>query len=197
MPGMSASWLVVSYLVGSMPFAFLLARRSGVDLRAVGSGNLGASNVFRTTSKAAGFLVASLDVIKGAAVVLVARRFDFDLSLQAISGVAAVVGHIFPVWLRFRGGKGVATTCGAFAVLAPAAVAWLAVAFVSTLWVGRYVSVASIVAVGLLGPVSYATGAPRAVVIAACLSGVLVVYRHRSNLSRIRSGTERRIGQRA
>jgi len=194
---MSVSWFVVSYLVGSLPFAFLLARRSGVDLRAVGSGNLGASNVFRTTSKTTGVVVALLDVIKGAAVVLIARRFEFDLSVQAVSGVAAVIGHVFPVWLRFRGGKGVATTCGAFAVLAPGAVAWLAIGFGGTLWVGRYVSVASMVAAGLLGPVSYATGAPPVVVVAACLSGLLVVFRHRSNVSRIRLGTERRVGQRA
>lgn len=189
--------LVLGYLVGSVPFAFLLARRRGIDVRAAGSGNVGASNVFRTTGKLVGFVVALLDVIKGAAVVVVAHRLTADPSVGAWAGVAAIVGHIYPVWLRFKGGKGVATTCGVFVVLAPLPAAWLAPVFAALLWVSRYVSIASIGVAALLGPATYVAQAPAAVVWAGFFVGALVVYRHRPNVARLQAGTERRVGQRA
>ncbi len=189
--------VVLSYLAGSVPFAFLLARRRGIDLRSAGSGNVGASNVFRTTGKLAGVIAALLDVVKGAAVVMLLQRLQVDPSVRAAAGVAAVVGHIYPVWLRFNGGKGVATTCGVFAVLAPAATGGLAVLFAALLGASRYVSVASMGVATLLGPATYVAGAHITVVRAGFLAGALVVYRHRSNLVRLQAGTERRVGQRA
>src|SRR3954463_9402629 len=109
--------LFAAYLVGSIPFALILARRWGSDLRTVGSGNLGAANVMRASGVTAGVLVAVLDMMKGAASVWLATRFSDAAWVRAAAGLAAIVGHIYPVWLRFRGGKGVATACGVFAVL--------------------------------------------------------------------------------
>src|SRR3954466_6469163 len=115
--------IVAAYLIGSVPFALLLARRWGAgDLGTLGSGNLGAANVLRTSGVRAGVIVAVLDVAKGAAGVALAMRLSDGPFAPAVAGFAAVVGHIYPVWLKFKGGKGVATACGAFSVLAPLAV---------------------------------------------------------------------------
>src|SRR5687767_2515709 len=112
--------LGLGYLFGSIPFAYLLARRHrGIDLRMAGSGNVGAANLLRTTTRKIGVSAMALDVAKGVASVLVARLIDGGASGAAFAGVAAVLGHIYPVWLGFRGGKGVATTCGVFSILAP------------------------------------------------------------------------------
>jgi glycerol-3-phosphate acyltransferase PlsY len=197
MTGMAVWLVVLGYLVGSIPFAFLLARRArGVDLRFAGSGNVGASNVFRTSGKSAGVAAAILDVAKGSLVVLFAHRLGGDATVGTMTGVAAVVGHVYPIWLRFRGGKGVATACGVFAVLAPVATIVAAIVFTTTMWVTGYVSVASLVATVLLGPVAYFTGAPEPVLFGILLTAVLVLYRHRANVARLASGTERRVWMR-
>jgi len=112
--------LLVGYLLGSIPFAYLLARRHrGIDLRMAGSGNVGAANLLRTTTKKIGVSAMALDMGKGIASVLVARQIEPGAAAPTIAGIAAVLGHIYPVWIGFKGGKGVATTCGVFAVLAP------------------------------------------------------------------------------
>src|SRR3954468_15398191 len=118
---MIAVVVAAAYLIGSIPFALILSRRWGADLRRVGSGNLGAANVMRASGVTAGVLVALLDMAKGAASVWLAARLSPGPALPAAAGVAAIVGHIYPVWLRFRGGKGVATACGVFSVLTPLA----------------------------------------------------------------------------
>jgi glycerol-3-phosphate acyltransferase PlsY len=189
--------ILSAYLIGSIPFALLLARRSGYDLHRVGSGNIGAANVLRASGIKAGIAVALLDISKGAAGVLVAGRISSADYAGAIAGFAAVVGHIYPVWLRFRGGKGVATACGVFSILAPLAVPPALIAFVATIWTTRYISVGSVMASLVLPPVAWLTGAPETVVIAACATATLIVFRHRSNLVRVRVGTERRVGARA
>jgi glycerol-3-phosphate acyltransferase PlsY len=190
-------WIVLGYMVGSIPFAFLLARRSaGVDLRSSGSGNVGASNVFRTTRKTIGFAAAVLDVAKGSAVVLFVNRLGGDAGVGTAAGIAAVLGHVYPVWLRFRGGKGVATACGVFAVLAPFATAIAAIVFGLTMLLTGYVSLASLVATVLLAPLAYATGSQNPVLIGIILTALVVVYRHRSNLARLQAGTERRLRKR-
>jgi len=114
--------VVAAYLLGSIPFSLLIARRRGVDLRTAGSGNVGATNVFRTAGVGPGIGALALDVAKGSAAVLIAARVGTGLSVPVAAAVAAIVGHVAPVWLRFRGGKGVATAAGAFAVLTPMAV---------------------------------------------------------------------------
>src|SRR3954451_24393885 len=111
--------VLLGYLAGSVPFAFLLARRRGVDVRRVGSGSVGAANVMRTTGTGRAVAVVALDVAKGAAAVGLAHLTSSGVALVAATGAAAIVGHIYPVWLRFHGGKGVAVAAGVFTVLAP------------------------------------------------------------------------------
>ena len=190
--------ILLGYLVGSLPAGFLLARRMrGVDLRRVGSGNVGAANVYRTSGLAFGLAVMALDMAKGAgSVALAARLFGGEVA-PVSAGAAAVLGHVFPVWLRFRGGKGVATACGVFAVLTPLATAAAAVVFLAGVWATRYISVGSIAATAALPPLAFAIGAPVPVVAGGILSAMVILTRHRDNLSRVLAGTERRVGQRA
>jgi acyl phosphate:glycerol-3-phosphate acyltransferase len=190
--------IISAYLIGSIPFALLMARRwSAADLRLVGSGNLGAANVMRTSGVTAGLLVAVLDMAKGAASVWLAERFATNAAAPAAAGVAAIVGHVYPVWLRFRGGKGVATACGVFSVLTPMAVAPSLAIFLGTVWLTKYISLGSVLASLALPPLAYATGSPGAAVAAAGAAATLIIFRHRSNVARLRAGTERRIGARA
>jgi glycerol-3-phosphate acyltransferase PlsY len=190
--------ILAAYCIGSVPFALWLARRWGaIDLRRVGSGNLGAANVLRASGVTAGVLVAILDIGKGAASVALASRLSPGQATTAAAGLAAIVGHIYPVWLRFRGGKGVATACGVFAVLTPIAVPPALAIFLATVWLTKYISLGSVVASVALPPIAYATGSSAPVVIAAAAVASLIVFRHRANLGRMRGGTERRIGARA
>ena len=189
--------IVIGYLIGSVPFALLLARYLGAaDLRQVGSGNLGAANVLRTSGVRAGMLVAALDIAKGAASVLLAFRLSPEAAAPAAAGLAAIVGHVYPVWLRFRGGKGVATACGVFMVLAPFAVIPAMMLFVLTVWATKYVSLGSVLASLALPAIAYATGSPGQAVIATCAAAALILFRHHSNLTRLFEGTERRLGRR-
>jgi acyl phosphate:glycerol-3-phosphate acyltransferase len=187
-----------AYLIGSVPFALILARRwGGADLRQLGSGNLGAANVLRTAGVRAGVVVALLDVAKGVASVLLAQRLAGNGAAPAAAGLAAVIGHVYPIWLGFRGGKGVATACGVFAMLTPVAVVPALGIFVAAVWATRYISVGSVLASAALPPIAYALDSPQAAVVAAMGAAALIVFRHRSNLRRVRLGTERRIGARA
>jgi glycerol-3-phosphate acyltransferase PlsY len=190
--------IVAGYLLGSIPFALLIARRwSAVDLRQVGSGNLGASNVMRASGVRAGVLVALLDMLKGAASVALAERMSASATAPALAGFAAIVGHIYPVWLRFRGGKGVATTCGVFSMLTPLAVPPAFAVFLAAVWATKYMSLGSVLASLALPPLAYASGAQGPAVAAAAGAAAIVVFRHRSNVARLRAGTERRLGVRA
>jgi acyl phosphate:glycerol-3-phosphate acyltransferase len=190
--------IVAAYLVGSVPFALLLSRRWGArDLRRIGSGNLGAANVLRASGVTAGVLVAMLDILKGAVSVMLAQRLSGDTAGSAAAGVAAIVGHVYPVWLRFRGGKGVATACGVFSVLTPLAVPPALAIFIATVWVTKYISLGSVMASIALPVIAYVSAAPPSIVAASCTASALIVLRHRTNLWRVRAGTERRLGVRA
>jgi glycerol-3-phosphate acyltransferase PlsY len=189
--------VLLGYLAGSVPFAYLLARRRGIDVRVAGSGNVGAANVLRTTGPWRGVIVMALDMSKGIVAVALAPLFASGTALIALSGAAAVVGHIYPVWLRFHGGKGVAVAAGVFTMLSPAAAAAAAVLFLLTAWITRYVSLASMAATVALPPFAWILGSPLPVVLAAAGTAVLILFRHRSNWHRLRSGTERRVGVRA
>jgi len=190
--------IIVAYLIGSIPFALILARRWGAaDLRRVGSGNLGAANVMRASGLAAGVLVAALDMAKGAASVWLAARVSTGEAVPAAAGLAAIVGHIYPVWLRFRGGKGVATACGVFAVLTPLAIPPALAVFTAIVWLTKYISLGSVVASVVLPSLAYALGSPTPSVLAAIAASIIIVFRHRSNVLRLRTGTERRLGARA
>ncbi|HEX6976559.1 MAG TPA: glycerol-3-phosphate 1-O-acyltransferase PlsY [Vicinamibacterales bacterium] len=189
--------VLFGYLAGSVPFAYLLARRAGIDVRVAGSGNVGAANVLRTTGAGRGVAVMALDVAKGATAVLVAYLVAGGASIAAATGAAAIVGHIYPVWLRFHGGKGVAVAAGVFCVLAPIATGVAAGLFLLTVWLTRYISLGSIAATIALPPAAWISGSPRGVVVAAFGSGALILFRHRANLRRLFAGTERKMGARA
>ena len=189
--------IVLGYLAGSVPFAYLLARLRGVDVRFAGSGNVGAANVLRTTGAWRGVVVMTLDMAKGMSAVVLASAMAANAATIALSGAAAVVGHIYPVWLGFHGGKGVAVAAGVFTLLTPAATAAAAAIFLIIAWVTRYISLASISASCALPPMAWIFGAPDAVVVAAAGTALLILFRHRSNWQRLRMGTERRMGARA
>jgi glycerol-3-phosphate acyltransferase PlsY len=186
----------VAYMVGSVPFAFLLARRRGVDLRIVGSGNVGASNVLRTSGVTAAVMALCLDGAKGAFAVVVAQRLTVGDATPVAAGLASIIGHLYPVWLRFRGGKGVATAAGVFAVLAPLAAAVASVVFVAAVWLTRYISAGSLAAALALPVVAAATDVGPAVVLGSLVAACIILHRHRANFARLLAGTERRVGQR-
>jgi glycerol-3-phosphate acyltransferase PlsY len=188
--------VTIAYLVGSVPFAFLLSRRRGIDLRHVGSGNVGATNVLRTSGVRIAVMAMGLDAIKGAVAVVVAERFTSWAGAPMAAGLASVFGHIYPVWLRFRGGKGVASAAGVFAVLTPFALGIASAAFVMAVWITRYISVGSVVGAVTLALVAAFSGAPAGVEIGSAIAALTIVHRPRTNISRVLAGTERRIGYR-
>jgi glycerol-3-phosphate acyltransferase PlsY len=162
-----------------------------------GSGNVGAANVLRTTGAWRAVVVMALDVLKGMSAVVMAAAFAANPATVALSGAAAVVGHIYPVWLRFHGGKGVAVAAGVFTLLTPGATAGAATIFLLIAWLTRYISLASISATLALPPMAWVFGAPDPVVVVAGGTALLILFRHRSNWHRLRTGTERRMGVRA
>lgn len=191
---------LVGYIVGSLPLGFLIARgRGGIDLRRVGSGNVGATNVFRTAGTSLGLLVMLVDVAKGASGVWLARLLSSspEPHTEALAGLTAIIGHIYPVWLRFVGGKGVAVACGVFAVLAPLATLGAAAVFIAATWMTKYVSLGSILATMALPALEWLRPGGEAVEVAATYAAALILFRHRSNIVRLLRGTERRLGQRA
>ncbi|HEU5248741.1 MAG TPA: glycerol-3-phosphate 1-O-acyltransferase PlsY [Thermoanaerobaculia bacterium] len=189
--------LLVAYLLGSISFAVIVVRAvSGEDIRAQGSGNAGATNVLRAYGKKPALLVALLDVAKGTAAVLLMRLATADPWWSAAAGLAVVLGHVFPVFYGFRGGKGVATAVGAFAVLAPLALLCCMAVFVLVVALTRYVSLGSVISMVLLPPVAgVLVHAPRPVVTAAAVTALVVVFKHLGNLKRLARGEERKLGR--
>ena len=182
-----------AYLLGSVPFGYLLYRfRQGGDIRTAGSGNIGATNVLRTTGIAAGAATLLLDAAKGyAAVALASHLATGSSDAVSLAAFLAILGHIYPVFLKFRGGKGVATGLGAFLAISPVSVLVCGGLFVITLLVSRYVSLASMVAAGAFPLVLLVRGeASASELVAALLSAGLILSRHRSNWQRLRRGTE-------
>jgi glycerol-3-phosphate acyltransferase PlsY len=187
--------LAAAYFLGSIPFSYLVARRFGVaDVRAVGSGNVGATNVMRAAGKTAGLMAFALDASKGAAAVVLARWLWPSGSIPAFAADAAILGHMYPVWLSFRGGKGVATGGGAFLPLCPAAAAGGLGGFLLVTFVTRYVSLGSCAGALSLAAFAFALHAPAAVSWCAAGAAALIVWKHRGNLARIAAGGERRLG---
>jgi acyl phosphate:glycerol-3-phosphate acyltransferase len=188
--------ILIGYGVGSLPLGYLVANRvKGVDLRRVGSGNVGAANVYRTAGLALALIVVLVDVAKGASSVFFAARWATGAADPIAAGVAAIIGHVYPVWLRFHGGKGVATACGVFWMLAPLATAVSATMFVIVVWLTRYVSLGSIVATLALPPLAWFTDKSIAIVIGAAVAAAVIVQRHHANLARLQQGSERRLGR--
>jgi acyl phosphate:glycerol-3-phosphate acyltransferase len=183
--------VVAAYALGSIPVALLAVRRvARLDVRRIGSGNIGATNALRATTPAIGLLVALADAGKGAIAVWLARRAQASDGAVALAAVAAVLGHIAPIWLRFRGGKGVATGSGAFAVLAPVAALAAVGVFIAVVWWTRLVSLGSLAAtLALVATAAWAE--PVFVKEAAAAVAAMIVLKHHANISRLRAGTER------
>lgn len=186
--------VVAAYLLGSIPFGYLIVRgKSGSDIRETGSGGTGATNVSRRAGKAAGVLTLLLDAAKGCVAVLIARAVSGDDWVIAVAAIAALVGHIFPVWLGFRGGKGVATGVGIFLVLAPIALLCAGVVFVAIVVLTRYVSLGSLTAAVLIPVLVWLQSDSQPLLVAAVVGAALIVFAHRGNIQRLVSGTESRI----
>jgi len=194
---MRAAALAAAYLIAAIPFGYILYRlQSGRDIRREGSGNIGATNVMRSAGRAVGISVFLLDALKGAAGVALTRWLVDDVAWESAAAVTAVVGHCFPVYLKFRGGKGIATGCGAFGFLVPLDMGITLAVFTAVTLVSRMVSVGSVTA-GLAFPaVLWFMGRDRAILLAAVASAVIVVIRHHSNLRNVFKGEEGRIGER-
>ena len=184
--------VAVAYLLGSIPFAFLAGRARGIDLRTVGSGNLGAANVFRTLGRGWGIGVMAADIGKGLLAVLIARAITDD-PWPAIAAGAAMAGHVFPVWRRFKGGQGVAVGGGGVIGLMPLAAAVLLGLWLVILLTTRYSSLASITCAVVATPLAALMGYPWSSVIFTALGSAAVLVLHRGNLMRLLRGQELRI----
>lgn len=193
---LSLAGLVAAYLIGAIPVGVLVARLAGgVDIRRHGSGNIGATNVLRTLGPAAGVITLLGDILKGYLATAAAGALGGEAWLGA-GAAAAVMGNCWPVFLRFRGGKGVATGLGAFLRAAPLAVLPAALVWVLVVALTRYVSLASILACVGFVVAAWALGAARPVVAGAALVALIIVWRHQQNIQRLRAGTESRLGRR-
>jgi glycerol-3-phosphate acyltransferase PlsY len=183
----------IGYLLGSIPFGYLLVKMfRGADVRTTGSGNIGATNVART-SPALGVVTLALDALKGAAAVfLVSRIFPGENTLPFVAAFAAVAGHIFPVWLRFRGGKGVATGLGSFLLLTPKAILLTLAIFVALAAAFRLVALASIVATACLPLLALLLGESGKPVLLMAAASLLIILKHHQNVGRMLRGTEPR-----
>ncbi|HEY7544489.1 MAG TPA: glycerol-3-phosphate 1-O-acyltransferase PlsY [Blastocatellia bacterium] len=205
------TFVLIAYLLGAIPFGYLLVKfvfTSGEDIRRVGSGGTGATNVSRRAGWTAGILTVVLDALKGVAAVMLMKRIAGDDYLwMGAAAIAAIVGHIFPVFLGFRGGKGVATGAGVFLVLAPLPVIAAFALYVVTVLITRYSSLGSIIAslsIPILILLFYGWLLPSSphpqlwtMVATTALAGVLIVAKHHENIRRLASGTESKLGSRA
>jgi acyl phosphate:glycerol-3-phosphate acyltransferase len=193
---------VAAYLLGSIPTGFLVARAKGIDIRTLGSGNIGATNVFRIVGKPAGIFVLLMDALKGFAacwwlVNLVVQLFSITPGeidcLRIIAGVAVVLGHNYTCWLKFKGGKGIATSAGVLAALVPLAMLICLAVWVILFALTRYASVASIAAAFGLPFATWFTTHDWTLTLVTGALGALAIYKHKANIVRLRNGTEKRI----
>jgi len=194
---------LAAYLMGSLPTGYLVARARGVDIRKEGSGNIGATNVFRILGKPAGIFVLVVDGLKGYAACawvadLMLRWFaNPEIAAETVritAGIAAILGHNYTCWLRFKGGKGIATSAGVLAALVPAALLIIFAIWVIVFALTRYVSLASISAAFSLPFAAWFTRNNLGIVLVTGAMGALAIYKHRANIHRLLEGTENRIG---
>ena len=186
--------VAIAYLLGAIPFGYIIVRlKTGSDIRATGSGNIGATNVLRTTGRAAGIITLLLDFGKGyLAVWLASKLTGAEAVSMSAAAVAVLLGHAYPVFIGFKGGKAVASTVGAFLFLTPSAIAAVTLVFIAAVWMTRYISLGSILAAGLFPlAVWLIAHPPFSVIYASLFAGAFIVYRHRENIARLHEGTER------
>lgn len=194
-------WIAAAYLVGAIPFGYLIGRMRGVDVRTVGSKNIGATNVYRTVGHGWGFLAFFCDFAKGLVPTLLASLYAarhpggsaLVAGMPVCVGLACVVGHTLTVFMRFKGGKGVATAFGMFLALAPYPTLLAFAVFVVTVWLSHYISLGSILAAVTLGAAIWLFPATLPLRIVADVIAVFVVVKHRSNIQRLIKGCENRI----
>ena len=187
----------LSYLLGSIPFGFLLTRlATGLDVRNLGSGNIGAANAFRVTRLSLGLVVLVLDAMKGALAVMLSVEINNHEAMGALSAIFVVVGHLYPVWLKFNGGKGISTAGGAFAVVSPTSALVAFLCFIGTVAMTRFVSLGSMMATLALVLMLGVNGESTNVIIAGFSVSALIIFRHRGNIGRLASGNERRLTSR-
>jgi glycerol-3-phosphate acyltransferase PlsY len=186
-------WFIPGYLLGSIPFGLLLTRLIGVDIRKVGSGNIGTTNVLRTGNKGLAAATLLLDGGKGAVAVLLATHFA-GVGAGMLAGLAAFIGHCYPVWLKFRGGKGVATLLGVALAAVPVAGVVALLAWAAAAAATRYSSVGGMTAAVAAPVTAFALGQPHAALSLAAMA-VILIWKHRENIGRLRAGTESKIGQ--
>ena len=184
--------LVGAYLLGSIPTGLLLGKAYGIDVRKEGSGNIGATNLYRTVGRKVGIMTLAGDCLKGMLPVLAVKDSALPLESAAWVGLAAFCGHVFSVFLRFRGGKGVATALGVFLALSPLAVAIALGVFLVLLLIWRYVSLGSIGAAAVMPIAAWALGEGRVVGVVTMIVAVIVIFRHTENIRRLVAGTESR-----
>ena len=193
-PGLAlAAASLLAYLIGGLPFGYWFVRFSlGKDIRSMGSGNIGATNVHRSAGKKAGFIVLFLDILKGFLALWVAALITGNMaSGLALATVAVMLGHCYPVFLGFKGGKAVACFVGAALYLAPLAILATALIFVSIVMLSKYISLASILSALLFPVIYWALYRPAGeLLIAAVVAGLLIIYRHKANIQRLRTGKE-------
>lgn len=194
---LSVGLVVLAYFMGSIPFGYLIGKRRGVDMRKLGSGNIGATNVARNLGKRTGILVLILDVLKAAAPTLLARilveRNELAVEYLAAVALAAIVGHCYPVWLKFRGGKGVATSLGVFLVIDPAMAGIGIAIFVGLYAAFRMASVGSIAAAIAFPLLLWLAHRDPALVQLGIAGAAIIVFKHRSNLLRLFRGQENKV----
>jgi glycerol-3-phosphate acyltransferase PlsY len=183
--------LLCAYCIGSIPTGLLLAKAfGGVDIRTKGSGNIGATNVYRTLGRKIGLLTLVGDCLKGLLPVLAAKALQLPVAWIALIGIAAFLGHIFPIFLRFKGGKGVATALGVFLATTPFAVLGALVVFIAVLVSRKYVSLASIAAAAVMPLLTTLINRDATIVAMSLVISVIVILKHHENIARLRNGTE-------
>ncbi|SHG90564.1 acyl-phosphate glycerol-3-phosphate acyltransferase [Thermosyntropha lipolytica DSM 11003] len=192
-----AGLIILSYILGSIPFSYLFSRLwGGVDIRKRGSGNVGATNVLRTLGLKVALPAFIGDFLKGVLAAFLGLKWGGEV-LASACAMAAVIGHCYPIFLGFRGGKGVATAGGAVLFLMPDVLGLLALVFVGVIFMFRYVSLGSITAALVLPVLAYFMGKPQSFMVLSMVLAVLVIYKHRENIERLLSGKEPKIGEKA
>jgi len=192
---------VIAYFVGSIPTGYLLARAKGIDIRTTGSGNIGATNVFRILGKPAGIAVLLIDALKGFLPTYCVRYLLHGAPASEVeyhsmtAGLFAILGHNYTCWLRFKGGKGIATSAGVFVALAPVALGITLITWIVIFLLSKYVSLASIGAAVILPLAVWASGGSIPMLVLSSVISLLAIYKHRTNMQRLLAGTENRFGR--
>ncbi|MEW6418208.1 MAG: glycerol-3-phosphate 1-O-acyltransferase PlsY [Nitrospirota bacterium] len=187
--------LVISFILGSIPFGIIVAKTKGVDLKEVGSGNIGATNVLRSLGKWPALLTVLGDMLKGTTAVAIGRYFGLGPFYEGLIGLTSIIGHNFSLFLKFRGGKGVATSLGVLIIYAPKIALFTLVIWFVVVIFTRYSSLGALVSLGLL-PINILLFDDKRKLLAAILITILTFIRHKENIQRLVKGTERKIGQR-